>query len=69
MNHLVRTTLKLEQHQCRACGRLFYIAALDRSPLDINFGCPYGCDDNGRHVRNLHTEIKAVEERDEDEPG
>ena len=67
MNQLVRTTLKLEQHQCRACGRLFYVAAWDRSPLDIDFGCPYGCDDNGRHIRNLH--IKAVEERDDDEPG
>jgi len=60
MNQLVRTTLELEQYQCRSCGRLFYINAVDRSPLDLDFGCPYGCDDKGRHIRNILTNIKDV---------
>jgi hypothetical protein len=34
-----------------------------RSPLDLDFGCPYGCDDNGRHIRDIRTEIKGVLER------
>jgi hypothetical protein len=62
MNQLVRTTLELEQYQCRTCGRFFYINTMDRSPLDLDFGCPYGCDDNGRHVQNVLTEIKDVED-------
>lgn len=60
MQHLVRLTLELGQYQCRNCGRLFYINKMDKSDLDIDFGCPYGCDDNGEHVRNLHTTINEV---------
>ena len=55
MNQLVRTTLVLEQYQCRRCGRLFYINTMDRSSMDFDFGCPYGCDDSGRHVRDIKT--------------
>jgi len=62
MNQLVRTTLDLEQYQCRSCGRFFYINAMDKSSLDLNFGCPYACDDNGRHVRDIKAEVKEVEE-------
>jgi len=46
MNQLVRTSLNLEQ--CRRCGGLFYINEMDRSSWDLDFGCPYGCDDNGK---------------------
>ena len=62
MNLLVRTTLNLEQYQCRRCGRFFYINKTDKTGFDIDFGCPYGCDDNGRHTRNIHTEIKEVKD-------
>ena len=62
MNRLVRTTLVLEQYQCRRCGRLFYINTMDRSSMDFDFGCPYGCDDNGRHVRDIKTEVNEVSE-------
>ena len=65
MNQLVRTTLNLEQYQCRGCGRFFYINAMDRSSLDLDFGCPYGCDDNGKHVRDIDTEVKHVIEEGE----
>jgi len=65
MNQLVRTALELEQYQCRQCGRLFYINAMDRGSLDLDFGCPYGCDDNGRHVRDIRTQVKGVTERGE----
>jgi len=60
MKHLVRTTLELEQYQCRKCGRFFYINTMDKSFFDMDFGCPYGCDDNGKHVRDIGTEIKKV---------
>lgn len=69
MNELVRKTLDLEQYQCRSCGRLFYINTMDRSSLDLDFGCPYGCDDNGRHVRNIKTEVKVVTEIPKDKGG
>jgi hypothetical protein len=52
--------LSLEQYQCRHCGRFFYINKSDRSSYDLGFGCPYGCDDNGRHVRTMQIEVKEV---------
>jgi hypothetical protein len=54
--------LSLEQYQCRHCGRFFYINKSDRSGFDLGFGCPYGCDDNGRHVRTMQIEIREVRE-------
>ena len=69
MNQLVRTTLNLEQYQCRKCGRLFYINAMDRSPPDLGFGCPYACDDNGRHVRDIKAKIEEVEEVPQEDEG
>jgi len=62
MNHLVRTTLKLEQYQCEKCGRFWYINEDDKSSWDLDFGCPYGCDEAGKHTKNLHAEIKEVKE-------
>jgi hypothetical protein len=62
MEQLVRTTLNLQQFQCRSCGRFFYINAMDRSSLDLDFGCPYGCDDNGKHISDIKTEINQVDE-------
>ncbi len=62
MNALAGKSLNLEQYQCRKCGRFFFIKGTDRDSLDLDFGCPYGCDDNGRLVRNIKTEIKEVEE-------
>jgi len=58
VNRLVRRTLNLEQYRCLRCGRLFYINAMDRSDLDLDFGCPYGCDDSGRHVRDIKADMK-----------
>lgn len=52
--------MQLEQYQCRTCGRLFYINALDRDAYDLDFGCPYGCDDNGRHVQDIRAEVTDV---------
>jgi hypothetical protein len=50
--------LNLEQYRCRKCGRLFCIKAGERHPLDVDFGCPYGCDDNGERIWG--TGIEAV---------
>jgi hypothetical protein len=44
---------------------MFYINEMDRSLLDLDFGCPYGCDDNGTHIRSISTEVKRVVERGE----
>jgi hypothetical protein len=52
-----KETLNLEEYRCRRCGRLFYINAVERSSLDIDFGCPYGCDDNGEHTRDIAAQI------------
>ena len=57
--------MKLEQYRCRSCKRLFYINPMDRSSLDLDFGCPYGCDDSGKHVRDISIEIQNVIERGE----
>ena len=69
MNQLVRTTLELEQYQCRGCGRFFYINAMDRGSLDLDFGCCFGCDDNGRHIRNIKAEVKEVQEVPQENEG
>ena len=63
MNHLVRQELDLEQYQCRECRRFFYIFAMERSGLDFDFGCPYGCDDNGELTRVIYTKVVKVEEK------
>ena len=62
MDTLVGKTLNLEQYQCRKCRRFFFIKSTDRDSLDLDFGCAYGCDDSGRLVRKIKTEIKEVEE-------
>jgi hypothetical protein len=64
MNKLVRETLNLEQYQCRSCKRLFYINGIERSELDLDFGCPFGCNDSGKYVREIVVEIKGVLEKD-----
>lgn len=69
MEQLVRTTLNLEQYQCRRCGRFFYVNRLDRGELDLDFGCPFGCDDNGLHTRDLRTEVSKVTEVSAHESG
>jgi len=66
MDQLVRTTLNLEQYRCQRCGRLFYINEMDRSDLDLDFGCPYGCDDNGRHIRDIKAQVKGVTDGGDD---
>ena len=55
-------TLNLDKYRCRKCGRLFYIDAVERSDLDLDFGCPYGCDDNGRHMGKVRAEITSARE-------
>ena len=48
----------LEKYRCRECGRVFYINATERRFLDLDFGCLYGCDENG--VRIGVTEAKEA---------
>ena len=58
MNELVGKILQLEEYRCRRCNRLFYIESEDRGSLEFDFGCPYGCDDDGRHIRGISTEVR-----------
>jgi hypothetical protein len=37
---------------------LFYIESGDRGGLEWDFGCPFGCDDNGEHVCSIGSVIK-----------
>ena len=53
-------TLNLEEYRCRKCGRLFYIDATDRHPLNMDFGCPHGCDDGSERMRDVVVEIKEA---------
>lgn len=52
--------LTLEEYRCRKCGRLFYINAVDRHPLNMDFGCPHGCDDGTERLRYIVAEIKET---------
>jgi len=53
-------TLNLEEYRCRKCGRMFYIDAVDRHPLNLDFGCPHGCDDGSERMRDIVAEIKEA---------
>ena len=46
-------TVRIEEYQCSTCGRVFYIDPRERTALDIEFGCPYGCDDSGQVMGEL----------------
>jgi len=50
----------LEQYRCRKCGRDFYINKTDEETWHPDFGCAFGCDDNGRHIRDIRIETKDV---------
>jgi|GEM_PF-2166281 len=63
LNHLVRTTLELEQYQCGICKRFWYINIDDiEDEKCLDFGCPWGCDDAGKRLRNMITEISEVKD-------
>lgn len=60
MNEWVGRMLWLEEYRCRRCNRLFYVESGDRGSMEVEFGCPYGCDDNGEHVCSLGSAIREV---------
>lgn len=60
MDLSLQAVIELEQYRCRRCGRLFYIDGMDRSKLDENFGCTFGCKDGGKLLRRIHFEVKAI---------
>jgi len=57
MNH---ATLNLEEYRWRKCGRVFYIDGMDRHPLNLDFGCPHGCDDGSERMRDIVADIKEA---------
>lgn len=62
MNRTILASLELEQYRCRRCGRVFYVNPAEMTAFDVDFGCPYGCDDNGRHVGNIQAIVKRHEQ-------
>lgn len=60
------TMLNLEEYRCRKCNRVFYIDATQRHPLDLDFGCPYGCDDNGEPLADMSPGIEGAAVADDD---
>jgi len=60
MNQLVDVTLEVEQYRCRNYGRLFWVKEADRAELNLDFGCPYGCDGNGRHVCRISARVEKA---------
>lgn len=63
MDALYGNSLQLEEYRCRRCSRSFYLGSGERGSLEFDFGCPYGCDDDGRHVRRISVEAKHVSQR------
>jgi len=55
-----QATLNLEEYRCRKCRRLFYIDAADCHPLNLDFGCPHGCDDESERMRGIVAEMKEA---------
>ena len=47
---------QIEEYQCGTCGRVFYIDPRERTGLDLDFGCVFGCDDAGNYVSIIQTE-------------
>jgi len=50
----------LEEYRCRKCSRVFYIDAKDGRPLNLDFGCPHGCDNGSERMRDIVAEIKET---------
>ena len=53
-----KATLNLEEHRCTKCGRVFYIDAVDRRPLNLDLGCPHGCDGGSERMRGVIAESR-----------
>ncbi len=60
IDHFTPPDAHLIQYECETCGRYFYVKEGDKSELDIEFGCPFGCDDAGKPVRNIIFETKSI---------
>jgi hypothetical protein len=60
MDKAVCKPLNLEKYRCRCCGRYFYISRGGKTGCDLEFGCPYGCDDNGLHIADLRAAVIAL---------
>jgi hypothetical protein len=60
VHHFTPPEAHLIQYECETCGRYFYVKESDKSELDIEFGCPSGCDDAGKPVRKIVFETKSI---------
>ncbi len=60
IDHFTPSEAHLIQYECETCGRYFYVKEGDKSELDIEFGCPFGCDDAGKPVRKIIFETKSI---------
>ncbi|WAM22646.1 MAG: hypothetical protein OI715_00705 (plasmid) [Candidatus Methanoperedens sp.] len=60
VDHFTPPEAHLIQIECETCGRYFYVKEGDKSNLDIEFGCPFGCDCAGKPVRKIIFETKSI---------
>jgi hypothetical protein len=67
MEHLIRTTLDLEQFECEKCGRFVYLnkmeieAVRQANPDKVIIpDCPFNCWSETKHRRTLGVEIREV---------
>ena len=43
----------LYEYACNTCQSVWYMQKKINRSLDIDFGCPHGCDDAGRYVGKM----------------
>ena len=58
MKDINRKTSHVAQCQCGVCGRVFYVNKNDKTSLDLDFGCHYGCNENDEGIRDAETEVE-----------
>ena len=44
----------IQEYQCGTCGRVFYIDPRERTALDLESVCPYGCDFAEDYIPSRH---------------
>jgi len=57
---MAKIPLVLEQYQCVACNKKWYINTDDK--VGNEMVCPYGCEVNGKIVRKFNLLIKDYED-------
>tara|TARA_Y100000310_G_scaffold247602_1_gene253243 strand:- start:18754 stop:18972 length:219 start_codon:yes stop_codon:yes gene_type:complete len=54
-------------YRCRVCERVWYVEEREITAFDVDYGCPFGCDDNGKRLGRVEQGelVRAKEEKDD----